>query len=175
VGVFAAWASQLAADVRVISVEPSPVTYKWLRKNVERNKLKVEAVEGACAAPGRSVVLYSRGEGAMNSLFEKDVAGSEFREIARPKSVTLQELFERFSVDRCDLLKLDCEGAEYEILYTAPDELLSRINAITMEYHVGMNEHDVSGMQRFLQARSFLVQVTPLIDPEGGYLYARRT
>ena len=100
--------------------------------------------------------------------------GSAFREVARPAVTTLDELLRRLGVARCDLLKLDCEGAEYEILYGASEETLRAIDAITAEYHVGLNEHTVAELVRFLESRGFIVTSTPLLDPEGGYLYAQR-
>ena len=41
----------------------------------------------------------------------------------------------RNALERVDLLKMDCEGAEYEILYGTPDRYLERIREIRMEYH----------------------------------------
>ena len=49
--------------------------------------------------------------------------------------MTLAQLLDGAGVDRCDLLKLDCEGAEYEILETMGPEVAGRIDQITMEVH----------------------------------------
>jgi len=37
---------------------------------------------------------------------------------------------------RADLLKLDCEGAEYDILFSAEAAVYDRINSVRMEYHL---------------------------------------
>jgi len=37
-------------------------------------------------------------------------------------------------VETADLLKIDCEGGEYEILESTPAEVLSRIRNIVFEY-----------------------------------------
>ncbi len=44
-------------------------------------------------------------------------------------AVSLADVFARCQIERCDLLKLDCEGAEYDILFNAPDGILQRIKA----------------------------------------------
>jgi hypothetical protein len=51
---------------------------------------------------------------------------------------------------RGDLLKLDCEGSEYEILYSASEATLARIAAINMEYQVGLNQHHPAELQHYL-------------------------
>ncbi|MEL6865501.1 MAG: FkbM family methyltransferase [Bacteroidota bacterium] len=49
--------------------------------------------------------------------------------------ISLAQVMERFQLDHIDFLKLDCEGAEYEIILHAPDELLGRIRILSMEFH----------------------------------------
>jgi hypothetical protein len=55
-------------------------------------------------------------------------------------SITLKDLFDKQGIERCNLLKLDCEGSEYEILYTLPSAYYSRIDTIVMEYHGDLDE-----------------------------------
>ena len=50
-------------------------------------------------------------------------------------SVALKDIFDEHDIERCHFLKLDCEGAEYELLYNLPGEYYSRIERIVMEYH----------------------------------------
>ena len=66
---------------------------------------------------------------AESSLYKK---GSET--IAVP-STTLNDIFLDNKIEHCDFLKIDCEGAEYEILFSAPKELFSKIEKIVMECH----------------------------------------
>jgi hypothetical protein len=100
--------------------------------------------------------------------------GNTFRPLAHTEVVTLDELFERFAVWKCPLLKLDCEGAEYEVLLNARPETLKKIGNIAMEYHVGLNEHSPEQLVAFLGAHGFVVECLPLTDQESGYLYATR-
>jgi hypothetical protein len=43
--------------------------------------------------------------------------------------------FERYQIERCDFLKLDCEGSEFEIILDSDPALMRRIDRIVMEYH----------------------------------------
>ena len=84
--------------------------------------------------------------------------------------ITLERLIQEFALTRIDLLKLDCEGAEWEIL-PAADLVLPLVRQISMEYHClhGWTPEKLAG---FLRARGFEVEHTP--GHANGLLWARR-
>ena len=49
--------------------------------------------------------------------------------------MTLGEIFEATHVDHCDLLKIDVEGAEYELFEAVSPETWARIERVVMETH----------------------------------------
>jgi len=51
------------------------------------------------------------------------------------QSITLERIFKWNDIDRCALLKIDCEGAEYEIL-EAGEQYLDRIDWLMGEFHI---------------------------------------
>jgi hypothetical protein len=57
-------------------------------------------------------------------------------------------------------MKLDCEGAEYPIIYDTPADVLARVRVIMMEFH-DMKDAERSGsaMVRQLEAKGFRVVV----------------
>jgi len=173
-GVFTLWALKGGA-ARVIAVEPSPRMCEYLSRNVSSNGFSnVTVIQAACGGRTGETVLYSRGDEGLNSLYCRDVLGSTFQPLCRTPVLTLEDIFSRYGVETCHLLKLDCEGAEYEILLNTREDTLNRIEMITMEYHVGLNDHDPEELVSFLEAHGFSAEKTPLLDPEGGYLYATR-
>jgi FkbM family methyltransferase len=175
VGVFAIWAAVSFPRARVIAVEPAKELGHWLRSNLARNGLEnVTVVETACGGAMGSAVLNRRGPGAMNTLYAKDNYGSDFTRGDVTRVVTLEALFDELGIESCDLLKLDCEGAEYEILLNSSAGLLARIDNIVMEYHVGLNDHTPAELARHLEAHGFSVACSPLTDVESGYLRASR-
>ncbi len=50
-------------------------------------------------------------------------------------SITLDEIFQKYKIKRCKLLKIDCEGSEYEILYNANADVLSKCENLRAEFH----------------------------------------
>ena len=50
-------------------------------------------------------------------------------------SLTLQNIFDKHKINKLKLLKIDCEGSEYEILYNALTNTLSNIQYLQGEFH----------------------------------------
>jgi len=175
VGLFSLWAAVNFPEARLIAVEPSPRVCEFLLRNFESNGLRnARVVQCACAGRYGEAMLYSRGPEMMNSIFCRDSAGRPFRPLARVPTMPLNELFRRFEVRVCALLKLDCEGAEYEILFNAQDSTLGKIERMAIQYHVGLNNHTPDELSEFLKSHGFRVDCLPLLDEECGYLYAMR-
>jgi len=69
---------------------------------------------------------------------------------------TLQNLFLLNRISICKLLKLDCEGAEYEILMNCPRLVLSKIENIIAELH---DQNQTPALLKKLEANGFHCQI----------------
>lgn len=49
------------------------------------------------------------------------------------ETITLEKIFE--NIEKCDLLKIDIEGCEYEVLLSTPDSVFKKIKSIYLELH----------------------------------------
>jgi FkbM family methyltransferase len=85
----------------------------------------------ACAASDGSATLDLSASPVAFSL--KTSSSSATQETV--EVISLGKLFERYKIERCDFLKLDCEGAEFEIIWESDPALLKRVSRIVMEYH----------------------------------------
>ncbi len=62
------------------------------------------------------------------------MTNAEYWADLRPiETVTLEQLAEKYGLERIDFLKLDCEGSEFSILQNTT--MLERIGVIVGEYH----------------------------------------
>jgi FkbM family methyltransferase len=68
-------------------------------------------------------------------------------------------------VDGCDLLKIDCEGAEFEILAGASDEALRRARRVVVEFHRTVGDPNV--LLERLAAAGFSADVLAEDEPFG--------
>lgn len=147
-----------APDARIAVFEPSPRNFAILRKNVEDNRLagRVTPFQMAVSGEKGEKTFHLMGTTGGNSLFAYGDGGTTIT----VRTTTLQDVFVEQGIERCDLLKLDCEGAEYEILYGASDELLSRIGNIVLEYHHFSDDprSNETSLRAFLEGKGFTVR-----------------
>jgi len=81
----------------------------------------------------------------------------------RVSAVTIPEIFAENGLERCDLLKMDCEGAEYDIIYNCPSEVLGRIERIAMEVHGGPGAgQNIDALEVFLRESGFATRRRPV-------------
>ena len=64
-------------------------------------------------------------------------------------STTLNDIIKSNNLGYVDFLKLDCEGAEFEILYSTTEENIKKIKAIGGEYHE-YDRHTVNELVNYL-------------------------
>lgn len=131
IGLFAVYASLFCKRGKILSFEPIKENYRLLLENIELNKIKnVKSFNLAVAAKVGKVKIYQHNhDQAAHTLYGN---GQKYVQV---DSITLKEIIDSNLIERCDLLKLDCEGAEYEILHSLPDDYFKRIIKICMEYH----------------------------------------
>lgn len=173
VGVFAIWAATQPARPRVIAVEPGPRALEFLAENVRINRLdNVTIVRAACGARDGAAILYLAVVEMMNSLYERE--GASGQKVSVPM-LTLDELFRRHRIERCDLLKIDCEGAEFEILLGGCSEgTLRKVASISMEFHRWAGAALMDQLIARLERMGFSVGLEEGSDPQHGYLRATR-
>jgi FkbM family methyltransferase len=129
VGAFAIAVAKRHPGVHVHAFEPLPDTFAQLQRNIAANGVSnVTAWNLAVTGDGREVVLFND---AANSGGSTMHGGGE---PIRCPSTTLAAIFRDHVPGRCALLKVDCEGAEYEMLADAPE--LARVDHLRGEFHM---------------------------------------
>jgi len=173
-GDYTVWAAKQTPHGRLIAVEPYPPSVSLLRSNLEKNHVfNVEVFAGAIAASSGSTTLQvEQGSIVQNStaVYQKSGQGVEV------KTASLDDLFAQYEISKCDYLKMDCEGGEYEILFSASVQFLAKIDRICMEVHDGMTHHNREDMIKFLEKSGYQTRLA--INPvhaELAYLYAVKT
>lgn len=139
-GFFSLYAASKGA--MVYAFEPCAENFAILTDNVSRNGMqaRVKAFKAAVTDLDGEVDLFvgldvSGGilSGTVSTC--NDNRGGEGVEKRVTQSVTLDSIFAELHLDKCDFLKMDCEGAEYGILKSTSQDLFDRIAIISMEFH----------------------------------------
>ncbi|SPE40404.1 hypothetical protein SBA3_3740014 [Candidatus Sulfopaludibacter sp. SbA3] len=131
----------MGGAARVYSFEPDPLLYATLQRNVKENGLegKVQAFQAAVMGQDCGTVTFHPAgnasghvKGVGDDLLYKDgSAGVTVKALALSVIVTSNQL------ETIGLLKLDCEGSEYGIVFDTAREIWDRIERVRLEYHNG--------------------------------------
>jgi FkbM family methyltransferase len=173
---FGAFALDVAARCpasTVYAIEPSPDPYSRLVRGIELNGLRnVRPLRLAIGAhSGAARLDVSATESALHHLTDEGQSDGATVEVPQR---TLRGLLEDLGIERCDLLKLDCEGAEYDALLASDGRTLARIDRICLEYHDG-TAHVHQEIVDVLTRAGFAITLTPgSAYREIGFLFARR-
>jgi FkbM family methyltransferase len=149
-GLFALRMKQLFPTARVTCYEPFPPNFEQLQRTIKLNQLDgVSPVPKAVGAKKGSAELY---------IHERNVGGHSFypAQASSQKSVTvevidLDTVLDGFP-DQVDLLKLDCEGAEFDIL-TSSTHLAGKVQQIVLEPSPRL--YDIKDLLRRMEAVGF--------------------
>jgi FkbM family methyltransferase len=148
-GVFAIYAAVTAPGARIIAYEPMAAAYTLLVENVALNAVNVECRNAGVAAVTGETTLYVDGP---DLLFPSMVPPRPGFPGVAVSGVTLADIMGREGLDAVDLLKLDVEGAEYDVLYATPADCLARIAEIRMEAHdLDNDRRNPAALGRFLR------------------------
>lgn len=162
---------------RVYAFEPTPSSFGLLQENLEANGIENVRVFPTAVWSSDGEVEIDTGNGEpvqYTSQARLDPQPAPNGKVIVP-AYSLETVFAETGATRCDLMKLDCEGAEYEILFKAPDAVLRRIDRIVMEYHDNSGPYTHADMARFLTEKGYRVRVTPnAVHAYLGYLSATR-
>lgn len=154
-------------NTKVIAVEPFLHSFEMLKANIELNGVdNVEPVFIALSSEAGVGMLYQTGEAVQHTTTVKSVLGSiEAQEI---RFETLPNLLIQLGIERCNYLKIDCEGCEFDLLLQSSEATLKAIDHICLEYHNGFTDKSHHDLINHLEKNRFKIRVTP--NPVHGYL-----
>jgi len=139
-GFFSLYAASKGASV--YAFEPCFDNFEVLKWNVSTNDMenRVTAFNAAVTGKKGQIPLFV-GLDASGEIVSGTVStcntnrGGKGVETRRVESVTLNSLLDDLHIQKCDFLKMDCEGAEYEILANTSPATFGRIARISLECH----------------------------------------
>lgn len=146
IGTFSVWAAQKATSGHVFSFEPDLENYILLDENKNLNHLaNLHIVNSAVSDMRGQVRLFTSDFHNMtHSFFEEGTRANQL-----VNTISLEDILQEYGLERVHYLKIDAEGAEYQIILNTPARVLSRIDKIFIEYHDylnhGRNFRDLTG------------------------------
>jgi FkbM family methyltransferase len=171
-GDFTVFAARRAPHGRLFAYEPAPDSVVLLERNLQLNAIRnVEVHPVAVASQAGALTLDVSGGVAVQYRTVGANGAAAGRITVR--SVALADVLAGLPGGACDFLKMDCEGAEYDLLLGLDDAALGRIRRVCLEYHEGVTPYSHTDLERRFQEKGWRVQVHPSrVQRELGFLYA---
>lgn len=151
-GEFSVAAARRFPRAHVLAFEPDPVAFERLRANVARNDLANVEVERLAIGTAERYALRPHPHGARSCAVDAtagtaaDAAGRRLADVL-PAHV--------------DLLKVDCEGAELDVLQSLEAASLPRVARIVLEYHDHIQSDSRERLTDHLSQHGFRCRARP--------------
>ena len=177
IGVATVWLSQMAPDANILAIEPDARSAKLLQENVlsagiSRRTIVVTAAVGGSA--GKGVVQRSPISSTVSQVTPmlisdpQESGGSEDAAVLVPV-LTLSDVLQL--TGPIDIMKIDCEGGEFDFFGAATFSSLSKIQNIIGEYHLRSGSFET--LRECLGAAGFKVRSISEDDAVGLFVASR--
>jgi FkbM family methyltransferase len=144
--------------LKIYAFEPAKENYLNFLDNIKLNNIHNDTItveNKAVNSDGRDVsfgfnIVLSGGSKILDAEIQNKNDKKSHMIEQKVKSTTLDEIFHKYNINEVKLLKIDCEGSEYEILYNASPDILRKIRHLRGEFHKveketeGYNPKDLS-------------------------------
>lgn len=142
IGLFSMYAWDFAK--KIVSVEPSGQIFEYLEKNMlqKPKQTKTILLKAAIGAKNGEIDLY--GSDTNLTMFSTHKVGIHADDSEKVEMIDMEELFKRSKTKKCDIMKIDIEGSEFEVLSSRGfSKVASKIDFIVGEIHAwtGRNPH----------------------------------
>jgi FkbM family methyltransferase len=172
IGSFAIYAAQSNPLATIYCFEPEPANFDSLKNNIDINGLHDRVSAFQCAVASVSGDRQLAVIDPLSNSFHMVPVGASMQTVP---CTTVGAILDNLGLDQIDLLKLNCEGAEYEILEGCRAEDFSRISNIRLEYHNldAPGKHGES-LSQLLRAHGYRIQRFTRYLNTSGFIWAVR-
>jgi FkbM family methyltransferase len=125
----------LSGANKVIGLEPFPKNFLLAQENIKVNNLKdkITMYLAGCAADNRDKIVDPNFNSGCTSILR------DFKRGIKIPMLTLDNVLHHDGLlhDDSSILKMDCEGCEYETVLSADAHILQKFSHMMIEYHYG--------------------------------------
>ena len=154
IGIFSLLAAEKLTQGRVFSIEANEENYSYLTKNVELNAFQNVSTYLLALTNYRGTGRLHLSDASWGHSLDETSAPNDWQSI---KTDTLTNFMTDNHLNRVNYMKVNVEGAEYDILLSTPGEILRRIELMNIEFHPS-KYHDDRELTQYLEQCGFLGQ-----------------
>jgi FkbM family methyltransferase len=136
IGITAVYLASIFPDSKIYSFEPLPDNYEILKKNIQQyHNIKAFNIGLGSKNGNFEVYLSDDIENFGGVSFYPDPIGNKSDSHILCEVKNINEVIEKLNIKSIDLIKIDTEGAEYDILTALQKRILRNTSWITGELH----------------------------------------
>jgi FkbM family methyltransferase len=171
IGIFSLYASLKARNGKIYSYEPFENHFKRMQENIKINKAKNIFPFNLAISnkKGKKYLFINENSSGMHST----VFNKNSKDKVKINTATLEDVFKENKLKKCDFLKMDCEGAEYDIIFNTKKETFNKIKKISLEFDNIDKEKNCFKIKEILEKNGFQVKIKGAHSHQ-GILYARK-
>ena len=160
VGYFTMYAAKKAYQGIIYSIEPYKESFEIFKKNLNLNELtNVKPFHAAISKKTEQITLYIDKDNQIgNSMFKTDTSVRS----EKVSSFSLEDFIINNKIKKINFLKIDCEGAEFEIILNLKKEIMKNVNKMSIEVHENSNTDSVDKLENFLNENNFKVKISSM-------------
>ena len=169
-GFFILYCRALNAKIKIYALEPEAENAQILAKHLKINHISgVKIYQQALAQKSGKVDFYVSTDSHNHSLIKFD----EFKEMISVPAISLSDFLSQNKLIRISLLKMDIEGAEYEVFESLMPESWMKLENILMEYH-DLPDKKHAQLAGLIRRHGFSLEIFPShYDKRFGFILAR--
>lgn len=152
-GYFSLYAAQNALRAQIYALEPFHKTFEVLTHNIAANHVeaRITPLAFALSAKDGFSPFYLGIDLLKHSLL---TTVSEKQDTVLVETRSLVSFMDAYNLAHIDMLKMNCEGSEYNILMNTPTPYLQRIQHLRLEYHT-LKDHNIDMLKEYLEKQGF--------------------
>ena len=169
IGLFSILVSNICKNGMIYSYEPEKENYNLLNTNLKNNNIKNINFNnlGVASKNGIMKLYFNKNDFAGHSLYRKSEHSVDI------KTISIDDIFLKNNLLQCDLLKLDCEGGEYDIIMNLSEAILEKINAICIEYEK-IPDLKYTKKDMISKLRKKFIVIDQINSENAGYIFATK-
>ena len=135
---------------KVIGIEPFPKNFSLAQKNIEQNQMneKIKMINAGCSSTKGFIRIDS-------DVFDTTSTISSSSNGQEIPLITINEIIQDHQIRDNAILKIDCEGCEYDIIKNMEKNIFQKFSEIFIEYHNGYQD-----LRKVLENQGFSVNVS---------------
>lgn len=148
--------------------EPMPANVKTFQQTIQQNPRLQQSIRlmqmAVTGKPLTELHLFAEAEENSQVVASRFAGFNEnnTHQLAVP-CITLTDVIRANALHTVDLLKMDCEGSEYDILYHTDPDLIRRIGRMVVEVHdVDGDRHNIGAFNAYLESLDYTTTHQPI-------------